>query len=641
MYITVPTVSALVDMKSCSLEGTVPSMDAMFEPNNNEKSACDCVVGNVPAMESQENVRERSPDVEVISPKRLIYGLTDTPPIHYLIMFALQQSCLAIATPLGTAAIVAQGVCATDESALKVRILSSTMLMMGVSTFAITTFGVRLPIFQGPAPSYIIPLIAMMSLPELKCPETIKMLDPQTNRTVLMAVLGNNTMVKNEQVAIARINAYAGSLMISGAVHCLVGVTGFVGVIARFVGPITIVPVVTLFGIYIHKVVVSFSETNWSVAAITAGVCIILALYLNNRNTPIPAWNRAQGFHIVWQPFHQIFSLLISVIVGWLVSYIMTKYGALSDDPNSKQYKARTDAQFHVIDETDWFFVPYPGQFGAPSFSTAALVSFMVSTILSVLDSIGDYSASAKISGAPPPPTFALNRGIAIEGLMSFFSGALGCGHATASYGENIGAMSICKVTSRSVFQVVGIFYIICAFFGKLGAFFSTIPYSVIGGSEIVTFGILIGVILSYMQLIDLNSTRNVSIIGIALLLGMMLPHWCTNNHDSINTGNREIDNVIILCLSNPSFVGSVFACFLDNTIPGTLAERGIVIHTRKREGDRGNDTYQTVCQDGASATTPYEHGPEIYRLPWLPDRFRKSWFARIVPLFDVSESAK
>ncbi|CAG5130785.1 unnamed protein product [Candidula unifasciata] len=546
--------------------------------------------------------------------KPLIYGLTATPPVHFLILFALQQSFLAISTPLGTAVIVAEAVCAQEEASIKVRILSSTMLMMGLSTFAITTFGVRLPIFQGPSVSYIIPLIIMMAMPEFKCPETFTVTDPETNITVLMADIGNNTLVRNEDIAIARINAYAGSLMISGGVHFLIG-------------PVTIVPVVLLFGIYIHKVVVGFAESNWPVAVITAGMCIILSLYLSNRSTPIPFWSKNRGFHIIWQPLHQTFSILLSIITGWIVSYIMTEYGALSKDPSSKEFNARTDARLHVLTDTAWFLYPYPGQFGAPTFSSAALVSFMVSTILSILDSIGDYSASAKIARAPPPPSFALNRGIAVEGLMSFLSGSLGCGHATVSYGENIGAMSISKVASRSVFQVVGVIYIVCAFLGKLGAFFSTIPYSVIGGSQIVTFGILIGIIMSYLQLIDLNSLRNMSIIGMALLLGMMLPYWCTKNSGSIDTGNAELNNIIILSLSNPSFVGGIFACFLDNTVPGTLKERGILSQL-KNGASSGKD----------DAAGDYDHGIEVYRLPWIPNSFRKTRLARIIPLFDLSE---
>lgn len=31
----------------------------------------------------------------------------------------------------------------------------------------------RLPVFQGPTPAYIIPILALASLPEWKCPEDV------------------------------------------------------------------------------------------------------------------------------------------------------------------------------------------------------------------------------------------------------------------------------------------------------------------------------------------------------------------------------------------------------------------------------------------------------------------------------------
>jgi len=91
------------------------------------------------------------------------------------------------------------------------------------------------------------------------------------------------------------------------------------------------------------------------------------------------------------------------------------------------------------------------GQFGPPSFSATALVGFLIATLISILDSIGDYYACARTCLVPPPPSHAVNRGIAIEGLCSFFSGTVGCGHATSTYGGNIGAIGLTKVGSSSL----------------------------------------------------------------------------------------------------------------------------------------------------------------------------------------------
>ncbi|RUS81874.1 hypothetical protein EGW08_010344 [Elysia chlorotica] len=657
--------------------------------------------------------------------RRLIFGLVDTPPLHYLFFFAIQQACLAISSPLGTTAIVAQAVCAESDLDLKVRILSSTMIMMGVSTFLMTTVGIKLPIFQGPSPGYIIPLIIMMSLEEFACPETFWATDPKTNTSVLMAVIsGNRTdflsrdslsnsyahsqvvsssassnssayvmaaaasnalqgdaassiIVPNRDVSIARIQAYSGSLMVAGAIHCALGLTGLLGVIARYVGPVTIVPVMLLFGIYIHTVIVMFSETNWTVAAITAGTCIVLGLFLADRKTPLPVWTPGKGFRIVWTYTHQIFALLIALVVGWLVSFVMTVSGALSGDPDSVQFKARTDARQTGVSQTDWILLPYPGQFGAPSFSGTALISFLISTFISILDSIGDYYATARAARAPPPPSYALNRGVATEGAMSILSGCMGCGHATVSYSENIGAIGLSRVASRSVFQVVGAFYVCLAVLGKVAAVFVSIPDAVIGGSQIVTFGILIGVILSYLQVVDLKTSRNVSIIGITITLGMMLPYWIKKAPaGTIDTGYPSLDNVITVCLSNPPFLGGVVAFILDNLVPGTLRERGIIVDEVKADAriqqelyvraddvaddlkdnagddndddvgdgkdnkearDEIDDDVRVLVDDPSPVLDDdrYDVGVDVYRINWIPNCMRTGLFARVFPIFD------
>ena len=85
------------------------------------------------------------------------------------------------------------------------------------------------------------------------------------------------------------------------------------------------------------------------------------------------------------------------------------------------------------------------------TFSGSAFVCYIIATIISILDSLGDYFACARTCNVPPPPNHAVNRGILIEGLCSFLSGTIGCGHATTTYGDNIGAISVTKVIQLDV----------------------------------------------------------------------------------------------------------------------------------------------------------------------------------------------
>lgn len=81
-----------------------------------------------------------------------------------------------------------------------------------------------------------------------------------------------------------------------------------------------------------------------------------------------------------------------------------------------------------------------------PTVSLAGVVGILAGVISSMIESVGDYHACARLSGAPPPPKHAINRGIGIEGLGCLLAGAWGTGNGTTSYSENVGALGITKV---------------------------------------------------------------------------------------------------------------------------------------------------------------------------------------------------
>ena len=56
------------------------------------------------------------------------------------------------------------------------------------------------------------------------------------------------------------------------------------------------------------------------------------------------------------------------------------------------------------------FKIPYPGQWGLPVVSVAGFVGMLAGVFAGIVESIGDYYACARLSGAPPPPPHAINR---------------------------------------------------------------------------------------------------------------------------------------------------------------------------------------------------------------------------------------
>jgi len=196
--------------------------------------------------------------------------------------------------------------------------------------------------------------------------------------------------------------------------------------------------------------------------------------------------------------------------------------------------------------------------------------------IASMVESIGDYYACARLSGAPTPDDKVINRGITFEGIGCFIAGIFGTGNGTTSYSENIGAIGLTRVGSRRVVQVGGVIMIILGTVSKFGALFTTIPAPIVGGMYCAMFGMIASVGLSNLQFIDLNSARNLFILGFAFFMGLSVPEYFVNNPLVLGAGLKWLADIINTLGSTGMAVGAFIALVLDNTIPGTAEERGL-----------------------------------------------------------------
>ncbi|XP_046558675.1 solute carrier family 23 member 2-like isoform X1 [Haliotis rubra] len=126
----------------------------------------------------------------------------------------------------------------------------------------------------------------------------------------------------------------------------------------------------------------------------------------------------------------------------------------------------------------------------------------------------------------------------------------------------------------------------------------------------------VVAVGLSTLQFVDLSSSRNLMVLGLALMLGMILPQWAKNNPKAIDTGNEELTHILKVLLGTPMLVGGMVGCILDNIAPGTAEERGM-LKWRKGEG-KGN--MPVSCGD----TSTYNL---TFITKYLPEGLRCSWF--------------
>lgn len=72
----------------------------------------------------------------------------------------------------------------------------------------------------------------------------------------------------------------------------------------------------------------------------------------------------------------------------------------------------------------------------------------------------------------------------------------------------------------------------------QVGALFVTIPEPIIGGVFIVMFSMVTAVGLSNLQHVDLNSSRNLFVLGSSLFLGLCIPGWVSDHPTALDIGS-------------------------------------------------------------------------------------------------------
>ncbi|KAM7397174.1 hypothetical protein PAMP_020167 [Pampus punctatissimus] len=549
----------------------------------------------------------------------LVYSLNDRPPWYLCILLGFQHYILAFGGIIAVPLILAEPLCIKDNNAAKSQLISTMFFVSGLCTLLQTAIGTRLPILQGGTFSFITPTLAILALPKWQCPA------PKLP-VMLSMQLQNSTnplqMESSDEVWMSRMREIQGAILVSSLLQIVLGFSGLVGFVLKFIGPLAIAPTINLIGLSLFIEAGKKSGGHWGIAALTVCLILLFSQYLSKVDVPMIAY-KDKKWKVFQYPLFKLFSALFGMCGGWLVCFLLTIFDVLPSKSDEYGYSARTDISLDAVTNSPWFHVPYPGQWGLPTVSVSSVLGMMAGVLASTMESIGDYYACARLSGAPPPPTHAVNRGIAVEGIGCILAALWGTGNGTTSYSQNIAALGITKhvtgtVGSRLVLQTTGILMIVLGIFGKFGAVFITIPDPVIGGMFLVMFGMIAAVGISNLQYVDLNSSRNLLILGFSTFSGLVLPTWFHSNPGIIDTGIKELDQVIVVLFTTHMFIGGFFGFILDNTIPGTDKERGIN-NWRDKVQEGSKNMCDQSCYDIPFCNRVFKRFRCFQYLPFLP----------------------
>ncbi|XP_039281057.1 solute carrier family 23 member 2 [Nilaparvata lugens] len=488
----------------------------------------------------------------------ITYGVNDIPPWYLCIFMALQHYLTMIGAIVSIPFILTPALCMAEDDPARGHIISTMIFVTGIVTFFQVTFGCRLPIVQGGTISFLVPTLAILNLPRWQCPAP--------------AVLEAMSFENRTELWQVRMRELSGAIAVSALVQVFIGFFGVMGLLLKFVTPLTIVPTVSLVGLSLFENAAEAASQHWGISVCTIIMLTVFSQCLTNVKVPGVKYKKGIGFHITWFNLFKLFPVLLTILIMWGVSGLLTYY-----DIFPKGHPARTDVKISIIEDSSWFRVPYPGQWGMPTVSASGVLGMLAGVLACTVESISYYPTVARMCGAPPPPVHAINRGIGTEGLGTVLAGLWGSGNGTNTFGENVGAIGVTKVGSRRVIQYACVLMLLQGVINKFGAVFIIIPEPVVGGIFCVMFGMITAFGLSALQYVDLNSSRNLYIIGFSMFFSLVLPKWMVAHPGVIQTGTEVLDSIVTVLLSTSILVGGAIGCLLDNLIPGTPEERGLI----------------------------------------------------------------
>lgn len=468
----------------------------------------------------------------------MIYGIDDVPSPAQSVALGLQHYLTMLGSTIAVPLILTQPLgidLATEDGLAALSMIMATMfLVSGVATLLQTTVGNRLPIIQGGTFSYLAPTFAICGMAHLKS-------------------------VTGWEVRMAEIQ---GAIIVGGAIQVFLGYSGLIGRLLKYIGPITIAPTIALIGLALFPYGVAKVGQDWGLGGLTIVLMVLFSQVLRKKHRSF-----------------ELFPVLLAMGLAWLVAALLTATGVYTG-PDAAGAADPGFVDLGRMASADTFRVPTPFQWGTPTFGLAAIVAMFAGVIAGIIESIGDYYACARMSGAPTPDQKTINRGIAMEGVGCMLAGVMGTGNGTTSYSENIGAIGLTRVASRRVVQVGAAMMVFLGFFPKFSAFFASLPEPIVGGMYCTLFGMIAGVGLSNLQFVDLNSARNLFIIGMAIYLGLSAPVYFNGLPADTNLfGNADVrwlSDITINIGKTGMAVGALVAVTLDNLIPGTDEERGL-----------------------------------------------------------------
>ncbi|BFG32610.1 hypothetical protein CerSpe_188840 [Prunus speciosa] len=501
------------------------------------------------------------------------YCITSPPPWPDAILLGFQHYIVMLGTSvLIPSALVPQMGGGNEE---KAKVIQTLLFVAGLNTLQQTLFGTRLPAVIGGSYTFV----------------------PTTISIILAGRFSDSDDPIDKFKRTMR--AIQGSLIVASTLQIVLGFSGLWRNVTRFLSPLSVVPLVALVGFGLY-------ELGFPVLAkcVEIGLPELVILVFVSQYMP----------HIIHRgkPIFDRFAVIFSIVIVWIYAHLLTVGGAYDDASPKTQASCRTD-RAGLINAAPWIRVPYPFQWGAPSFDAGEAFAMMAASFVALIESTGAFIAVSRYASATPVPPAILSRGVGWQGVGILISGLFGTVTGSSVSVENAGLLALTRVGSRRVVQISAGFMIFFSILGKFGAVFASIPGPIIAALYCLFFAYVGAGGLSFLQFCNLNSFRTKFILGFSIFMGLSVPQYfneytAIKGYGPVHTGGRWFNDMINVPLQSEAFVAGCVAYFLDNTLHRKDSS------VRKDRGKHWWDKFRSFKGDSRSE--------EFYSLPFNLNKY-------------------
>ncbi|CAA7393615.1 unnamed protein product [Spirodela intermedia] len=462
------------------------------------------------------------------------YSIDSPPPWREAILLGFQNYVVSLGTIVLVANILVRQIGGRQEE--KAKLIQTMVFVSGINTLLQVNFGTRLPVVIGSSQTFILPTLSIIF--RQRCSD---ILDPHER-------------------FIHSMRAIQGALIIASSLQISFGFLGIWGVVVRYLSPLAAVPLVTLAGLGGFYV-------GFPLAAkcVEIGLPAIILLVFLSQYVPSALKRRRVIF--------DRFALTITVVIVWVYAFFLTVAGAYKHAKPSTQFSCRAD-RADLIGASPWIRVPYPLQWGRPTFNAGEGFAMMVASLVALVESTGSQIAAQRFSRSTPVAPSIFSRGVGWQGIGILLDGLFGTANGSTVSVENAGLLGLTKVGSRRAIEISACFMLFFSVLGKFGAILASIPLPIFAGLYCILFPYVasVGLLPVRRQLCSVNSFRTIFILGFSLFLGTSVAQYFREcslvaGHVPANTGSRAFNDIVNVVFSSPVMVGSVVAYSLDRTL--------------------------------------------------------------------------